>query len=152
MSLDFRGIRNQLVSHAMTLGVFGQVLDHEPVSAPGSGLTYAVYGGRLAPSAANSGLSSTSAMLVFNGRLYTPADSEPMGDADAIIFDALDALFGAYSGDFDLGGTVRNVDLLGADGPPLAADLRYLQLDSTTYRTANLNLPMIVNDVWAQGA
>lgn len=152
MTLDFRSIRDQLVSHAMSLGVFGQVLDHEPVSAPGSGLTYAVYGGRLAPSAVNSGLTSTSARLVFNGRIYMPADADPIGDVDVQIFGALDALFGAYSGDFDLGSTVRNVDLLGADGDPLAADLRYLQLDSVTYRTANLNLPMIVNDVWTQVA
>ncbi|NUO43731.1 MAG: hypothetical protein HOV82_17045 [Streptomyces sp.] len=152
MALDFRAIRDQLVSHAMSLGVFNQVLDHEPVSAPGSGLTYAVFGGGIAPSPQNSGLSSTSARLVFSGRIYLPADTEPMGDVDVEVMNAVDLLFGAYSGDFDLGGSVRNLDLLGADGQALTADLRYLQLDSTTYRTANLNLPMIVNDVWTQVA
>lgn len=152
MSLDIATIRGQLTSHAQALGVFGQVLGHEPVSAPGSGLTYAVWLAEVAPSPQNSGLSSTSARVVFNGRLYLPADSEPMDDVDVQLTGAVDLLVGAYSGDFELGGSVRNLDLLGTDGEALRAIYRYLQLDSTTYRTANLSLPMIVNDVWGQVA
>jgi hypothetical protein len=151
MSLDVAGIRSRLTSHGQAVGI-PQVLGHEPVSAPGSGLTYAVWLGDTAPSPQNSGLASTSARVVFNGRLYLPADTEPMDDVDVILSGAVDQLLGAYSGDFTLGGTVRNLDLLGADGDPLRAEYRYLQLDSITYRTANLNLPMIVNDVWTQGA
>jgi hypothetical protein len=152
MTLDITTIRSQLVSHAMSLGVFGQVLGHEPVSAPGSGLTYAVWLGEIAPSSANSGLASTSARIVFNGRIYLPADTEPMDGVDIQLADAVDQLIGAYSGGFQLVGNVRNLDLLGADGDALRAPFRYLQLDSVTYRTANLNLPMIVSDVWTQGA
>jgi hypothetical protein len=152
MSLDITTIRGQLTSHAQALGVFGQVLGHEPVSAPGSGLTYAVWLAEVAPSPQNSGLSSTSARIVFNGRLDLPADTEPMDDVDVQLAGAVDLLIGAYSGDFELGGSVRNLDLLGADGEALRAVYRYLQLDSVTYRTANLSLPMIVNDVWGQVA
>jgi hypothetical protein len=152
MALDYAPIRSQLTSHAQGLGIFDQVLGHEPVSPPGSGLTYAIWLGTLAPSAQNSGLSSTSARLAVNGRIYLPADTEPMNDVDLQLINAADLLIGAYTGDFELGGNVRNLDLLGANGVPLQAEFRYLQLGSTTYRTANLNLPMIVNDVWTQGA
>lgn len=152
MSLDITTIRAQLVSHALSLGVFGQVLGHEPVSAPGSGLTYAVWMSQISPSPQNSGLSSTSARLVFNGRVYLPADTEPMDDVDVQLTGAVDLLIGAYTGDFQLGGNVRNLDVLGADGEALRAVYRYLQLDSTVYRTAHLSLPMIVNDVWSQVA
>ena len=152
MALDIVSIRDHLVSHAQALGVFGQVLGHEPVSAPGNGLTYAVWMSEVAPSPQNSGLSSTSARVVFSGRVYLPADTEPMDDVDVQVTGAVDLLIGAYSGDFELGGTVRNLDLLGADGASLRAVYRYLQLDSTVYRTAHLDIPMIVNDVWGQVA
>lgn len=152
MTLDITSIRGRLTSHAQALGVFENVLGHEPVSGPGSGLAYAVWLGDTVPSPQNSGLSSTTARVTFNGRLYLPADTEPMDDVDVILSGAVDQLFGAYSGDLTLGGTVRNLDLLGADGDSLRAAYRYLVLDSVTYRTANLNLPMIVNDVWTQGA
>jgi len=152
MALDLTTIRDYLVSHAQTLGVFGQVLGHEPVSAPGSGLTYAVWMSELGPSQQGSGLAATSARLVFTGRVYMPADTEPMDDVDMQLTGAVDQLIAAYTADFTLGGTVRNLDLLGAEGAALRAVYRYLQLDSTVYRTANLDLPMIVNDVWAQGA
>ncbi|MFC8515479.1 hypothetical protein [Streptomyces sp. NPDC057257] len=152
MPIDIEGIRSRLTSHAQDLGVFGQVLDHEPVSAPGSGLTYAVWLGEIAPSPQNSGLASTSARVTFNGRLYLPADTEPMGDVDLQLGAAVDQLIGAYSGGFTLGGSVRNLDLLGAGGEALRAPFRYLQLDSTTYRTAHLNIPMILSNVWAQAS
>ena len=152
MALDITTIRAQLTSHAQALGVFTQVLGHEPVSAPGSGLTYAVWLGEIAPAPANSGLNTTTARVVFNGRIYLPADTEPMDDVDVSLTGAVDLLIGAYTGDFQLGGTVRNLDLLGATGDSLRALYRYLQLDSVTYRTANLNLPMIVNNVWTQVA
>lgn len=152
MALDVAGIRAKLTSHAQENGKFENVLGHEPVSGPGSGLTYAVWLGDTEPSPRNSGLASTSARVVFNGRLYLPADTEPMDDVDVTLSGAVDALFTAYSGDLTLGGTVRNLDLLGAEGTALRAQYRYLQLDSVTYRTANLTIPMIVNDVWAQGA
>lgn len=152
MALDVAGIRAPLTSHAQQTGVFENVLGHEPVSGPGSGLTYAVWLADTEPSARNSGLASTSARVVFNGRLYLPADTEPMDDVDVTLAAAVDLLFTAYSADLTLGGTVRNLDLLGAEGTALRAQYRYLQLDSVTYRTANLTLPMIVNDVWAQGA
>lgn len=152
MSLPAAAIRAQLTSTASALGLFDNVLGHEPVSAPGSGLTYAVWLGDTVPSPQNSGLASTTARVTFNGRLYLPADTEPMDDIDIILADAVDQLIGAYSSNFTLDGTVRNLDLLGADGDALRAQYRYLQLGSVTYRTANLNLPMIVNNVWAQGA
>ncbi|MEV7140765.1 hypothetical protein [Streptomyces tauricus] len=152
MPLDIVGPRARLTSIAQETGVFGNVLGHEPVSGPGSGLTYAVWLADTTPSPQNSGLASTSARVVFNGRLYLPADTEPMDDVDVTLAAAVDKLFVAYSADFTLGSTVRNLDLLGADGEAMAVKYRYLQLDSVLYRTAHLTLPMIVNDVWAQGA
>ena len=152
MALDTTTIRAQIVSHAQSLGYFGQVLAHEPVSSPGLGLTYAVWAADLGPLPLGSGLASTSARLELTGRVYMPADTEPMDDVDLQVTGAADALMGAYSGDFELGGNVRHVDLLGAYGTALRARFGYLQIDSTTYRMATLTIPIIVSDTWGQTA
>jgi hypothetical protein len=55
---------------------------------------------------------------------------EPQDAIDPNLTDALSALIAAYSGDFDLGGPVRDVDLLGAISPGLSARAGYINQDS----------------------
>jgi hypothetical protein len=150
MSLDSAGIFSAIQSHAMALGIFDRVNTHEPKNAPGHGLTAAIYFVRLAPVPAGSGLATTAALLVFVVRIYSPMIQEPQDEIDPAILTATDALIAAYSGDVELGGRVRNVDLLGQSGTPLSALAGYLPIDSTTYRTVDITLPLIVNDVWSQ--
>jgi hypothetical protein len=152
MTLGTSVVRVQLVSHAQSLGYFNQVLKHEPLSAPGSGFTYAVWVTDLGPVPAGSGLASTTARLEVAGRVYVPADSEPLDDVDDQLTDTVDGLLGAYSGDFQLGGNVRCVDLLGAYGAALRARYGYLPIGSTTYRIATLTIPLIINSAWGQVA
>lgn len=138
------------MSHAQGLGLFGNVLDHEPVSAPGSGLTYAVWAKNIRPIPARSGLASVSVRLEINGRVYMPVDTEPQGDVDVAVTGAVSGLFNAYCGDFQLGGVVAEVDLLGQYGATLGADLVYTRFDSTTYRVASLIVPLVINDLWTE--
>ncbi|MBC2903141.1 hypothetical protein [Streptomyces cupreus] len=153
MALNLTTYRDVAVSHAMATGLFGQVLDHEPVSAPGNGLSAAFWVSRIGPVPAGSGLASTTARLELMGRLFLPADTEPQGGVDVDLTGAADALLTAYTGDFDFGGTVRNVDLLGAHGTSLSAVFGYTSFTGgTTYRVATLTIPLIINNVWGQVA
>lgn len=152
MSLDLLTYRGVAMSHALALGVFGQVLDHEPVSAPGSGLIYAVWVARVGPVSAGSGLSLTTGRIELTGRVYMPADTEPQGDVDIAVTGAIDALMSAYAGDFEFGGSVRNVDIFGAHGKGMETECGYMRFDSTTYRVATLTIPLIVNDLWTEVA
>jgi hypothetical protein len=63
---------------------------------------------------------------------------------------AVAALMTAYSSDFDLGGNVRNVDLLGAHSAGLTAQAGYLQQDERQYRVMTISLPLVVSDAWTQ--
>lgn len=149
MSLNSAGLFAALSSHAQTLGVFDRVNEHEPQNAPGNGLTCAFWFVRLGPFPAGSGLASTSGLVVFSARIYKP-NQAPYGPEDVAVMSAADALIAAYSGEFDLGGLVRNVDLLGQSGMQLSAAAGWLPFGDTTYRTVDVTIPLVINDLFTQ--
>lgn len=150
MALGASGILAAVESHALASGRFDRVNRHEPKSAPGNGLSAAIWVQSLRPVATASGLASTSARLELSERVYVGMLAEPQDDIDTRILEAIDTLMAAYSGDFDLGGLVRNVDLLGEHGDPLSADAGYLEQDKKLYRVMVITLPLIINDLWGQ--
>lgn len=149
MSLAINDIVDAVTSHAMATGLFEQVNGHEPKNPPGNGLTAAVWVERIRP-ARTSGLASTSGRLTFSIRLYSNLLSRPEDWIDPALTAAVDTLMGAYSGDFTLGGLVRSVDLLGAEGESLDAQSGYLAVDAGEFRVFTIILPLIINDLWEQ--
>jgi hypothetical protein len=150
MSLAVLSILDGVVSHAMALGRFERVNAHEPKNAPGHGLTAAVWLQSLDPLGAASGLAVTSGRLEFTGRIYQNMLMEPADMIDPLMMEAADAWLGALSGDFELGGNVRNIDLLGAHGTPLSGRAAYINVSGVMFRIFDLTIPLIVNDVWSQ--
>ncbi|MEV0382883.1 hypothetical protein [Nonomuraea sp. NPDC050643] len=150
MSLDAAAILDAIVSHAQALGVFETVNAHESVNAPGHGLHAEVWAASITPVPAGSGLAMTSAQVVWKVRVRGSADTQPRDMIDPHMMAAVDALMNAYSGDFELGGNVRNVDLLGQAGTALSARAGYLQQDGHVHRVYDITLPVLINDVWEQ--
>lgn len=151
MSTNIVGIRDAVLSHALSLGYFDRVDAHEPKNSPGKGLHASVFLKSLMP-VRSSGLASTSAVMVFTVRIERDMIASPEDEIDIDVLMAADALFVAYSGDFELGGLIREVDLLGAYGTPLSLESGYLKQDSTLYRVLVITLPLVINDVWSQVA
>lgn len=148
--MNTSGIFSALVSHGLASGLFERVNQHEPKNAPGNGLSMAVYLDRIVPAAKASGLDSTTGVLLFSVRVYSGMVAEPQDDIDPALLDAVDALFTAYSGDFSLGGVIRNVDLLGEFANPLGVVFGYVTIDNKMYRVGTITVPLIVNDLWSQ--
>lgn len=143
---------NALESHARQLGMFDRVNIHEPKSAPGHGVTCAIWAGPIRPVGAASGQRATSARVEYLCRLYTSMISLNPDAIDPNMQLACDALFTAISGDFTLGGTVRNIDLLGHAGEPLRSDPGYVNQDNKLLRVITIFVPVIINDAWPQEA
>lgn len=151
MALDISGILGAAQDHALASGHFATVNGHEPKNAPtGGGITAAVWVQHIGPVPAGSGLRQTSGRVELRVRVYTSMLSDPQDAIDPDVMAAVDALMSAYSGDFTLGGLIRNVDLLGAHGTGLSAQAGYLNQDGRLFRVLDITLPCIVNDLWEQ--
>lgn len=150
-----RNVFDQLVSHALTLGLFETVNGHEPKSAPDpGGLSAAFWAERISMSL-RSGLASTTALMVINCRVYGSMTAEPQDDIDPRMMYAAATLLGAYIGSFAFGGAVagiQGIDVRGMNGVPLAAQAGYLSQDNRLYRVMVLTIPVIVNDMWDEAA
>lgn len=150
MSLDVTGILAAVQSHALASGLFERVNGHEPKNAPGNGLTAAVWVQRVRPAQGASGLASTSGVLEVQLRIYSNMLAEPQDGIDPKVTEVTDALLTAYSGDFDLGGRVRDVDLLGEFGDGLSAEAGYVEQDHKMFRVVTITIPLVINDLWGQ--
>lgn len=152
MTLDISTLIGAAQDHALATGLFDSVNGHEPLSPPGSGLTAAVWPQQIAPARGASGLASTTARVAMIFRIYSPMNQLPADAIDPAMVGAIDVMGSAYSGDFTLGGLVKQVDLLGAYGDPLGGQAGYLTEGAQQYRVWDITLPLVVNDLWPQAS
>lgn len=152
MALNVDAVLDGIVSNALQLGIFEKVNTHEPKSAPvGRGLTLAIWVQTIRPAPADSSILNTSALVVFNMRITQSMLTEPQDSIDPSLMKAVDTLLTQYSFAFTLAGSVRNIDLLGANGIELAAEAGYYDVGGKFFRGMTITLPVIINDVWTQG-
>lgn len=150
MALDVTALFDAMESHALSTGLFESVNGHEPKRASGNGLTAAVWMQDIGPVPESSGLSATTGLLTFFLRIYQNMLMQPQDAIDPMVTEAVNSLLIAYSGDFELGGNVRNVDLLGSTGIGLSARAGYINQDGKLFRVMTITIPLIINDLWSQ--
>lgn len=143
-------LRDQLLSHAQKLGIFERVAGHEPKSRPGNGMSFTCWAQSIKPLPQASGLAATSGYVVWHSRSMINMLREPQDGIETDLMTAATTLIGEYSGSFTLGGSVRNIDLLGMYGESLSSEMGYLDIDRTLYRVATVVLPVVINDLWTQ--
>jgi len=141
---------NAVASHLLSTGLFERVNGHEPKSAPGNGLSAAVWVRRMRPTTAFTALAQTSTAITFTVRLYSNMLQEPQDAIDPQLMDASDKVFELLSGDFTLGDAVDFVDLLGQTGESLSAESGYVSISNTMYRVIDITVPMVIGDAWTQ--
>lgn len=137
-------------SKAQGLAIFESVVTHEPKAAPQSLPFLALWLGPLTPLPANSGLPATSARIALRGRIYVSDLKKPEDQLDAQLLSLTVTLLGAFSGAFTLGGQVELIDLLGMYGEAMSGQPGYLAHDDKFFRVMELNLPLIIDNLWEQ--
>ncbi len=150
MGIDLQGLVDAMTSHALELARFERVMSHEPKNAPDADLTLAVFVASVKPAEGGSGLAGTSVVLTMTIRLYQGMLTEPQDTIDSRVMDAASALLDSFTGDFTLGDSIRHVDLLGIYGAPLGGDAGYVNVSGVLYRVFDINVPLVLDDVWAQ--
>lgn len=149
MSLDINGIMDAVVSHAQNSGYFQTVAEHESKKSTTTGLTAGVWVERIDP-IRSSGLNSASIRLELEMRIYSSTSQEPYDDIDSNLVEAVDALFTAYIGDFELGSKARHIDVFGAYGQSLGVRVGFMNMDGAEYRVFQVRIPIIINDAWTE--
>jgi hypothetical protein len=137
-------------STAQKLGVFEDVILHEPKAAPQSLPCLAWWLGPLTPLGAASGLSATAVRVSLRGRIYISDLAKPEDAIDAKLLSLASVLLGAFSGSFTLGGQVELIDLLGIYGESMNSTPAYLRHDEKEFRVQELTLPLIIDALWVQ--
>lgn len=141
-------VYDQLVSHAQALGVFDAgVNPAEPWSTPGDGVWCAFTAPAIVALPGQSGLVAVTGRLDFKVIIGCSALMKPPGRADKLVLSAACSLLAAYSGAFTLSGNVRDLDPLSISAQP-----RYLTMEGHTFRIYEINLPVVVNDLWTEAA
>ena len=143
-------LRDALVSHAQKLAIFERVSAHEPKSKPGNGVSCVIWAQEIRPLPQASGMGATSGYVVWHSRLMVNMLAEPQDGIETDLLTAATTLLGEYSGSFTLGGSVRNIDLLGMYGESLSMTAGYMDIDRVFFRVATVVLPMVINDLWSQ--
>lgn len=141
-----------VISEAQTLGLFARVNGHEPKNAPGSQLSCSFWGGSIKPAGPASGLAAVSGVVTLNARIYSSFLAKPEDGIDPELLAAGCTLMAAYSASFTLGGTVRDIDLLGEFGESLSGQMAYLEQDGKLFRVFDLTVPVVINDLWTEAA
>lgn len=149
MALSERAVQRALSSHASQTGVFKRVIRFDPKSAPGGGLTCALLLRTMDPTPAT-GLNVSACLLVWTMRIMLPIRNEPIDEVDPVLMGAARKLMARLLGDLTLAGLVRTIDPRGQAGVRMSCPFGYVEIDGTMHRIADLNVPMIVNDVWAE--
>lgn len=151
MTIRSQDLIDRLASHAASTGLFDRVTGHEPKNKPGRGLTAAVWVDRIEPARSRSGLNFTDARVVMNVRIYTNMIQDPPDGIDPAVMTAVDKLFEAYTGDFQLGDESRFIDVLGmTQSHPMIAQSGYINIDNMVYRVLTMTVPIIIEQAWRQ--
>lgn len=157
--INSAAILNALQTHALRTGYFANVNGHEPKSPPQvrDQVTLSFWAGPLRV-IESSGLTSASYRWDIIGRIYANASTEPGDSLDPTVMDATFAFLTSLAADFTLDSVLpagvsrlRAIDFQGSDGEPVNATPGYYDYEGTTYRTMDLVIGLLINDVTDYG-
>ena len=144
MAFNIRATLQAVASFVQANGHFSKVEIGEPKNPPSEQMSAAI----IADSVFIVSLTLSKTVEVHTAiiRLYMNMLQEPTSDIEFKMARAVSKISLDLLGDFDLGGTIRNVDAAGQHGEPLTTKWGYSLVGGTMFRTADMSVPLIVDD------
>ena len=123
--------------------LFRKVQIGEPKGSPAERFTAALFMDRVG--VAQLTLTDTIETHVVTIRIYDNMLREPQEDVEFEMARVVSRVMSDLAGEFDLGRTVRSVDVGGIYGTPLSSRWGFIDVSGTMYRFADITVPLIVD-------
>jgi hypothetical protein len=155
MAFNIKATLDAIASHISRSGYVSDVQIGEPVAPPDAidKLHAAIY--MSSASVVGLTLAETIEQHVVTVRVYQRAAFAAGDDAGALeasVALAVSQISSNLIGEFDLGATMRNIDVGGQYGQAMNASFGYVTIGQTVFRTADLTVPLIVDGSATQAA
>jgi len=146
MAFNIKASLRAVESHLLSGGYFGSdVRIGEPKSPPEALLSAAIFMGDVSVVQLTVAGNTIERHTVFI-RIYENAFNEPEEDIELTLADVTSRVMASLVGEYDLGATIRNVDVGGQHGEPLRASWGYETVGGKVYRLVDILLGLIVDD------
>ena len=145
MAFDASNTLDAVAGHLLASGYLRDVMIGEPKSPPsGDQLTASVFLNSISVAEVTLGTTIESHVLML--RIFRNMLAEPTETMEKEFAKAVSSILSDIIGEFDLGGSVRSIDVAGIYGSSIAVSYGYLDLGGTMFRIADITLPLIVDD------
>ena len=149
MAFNIKNTLGAIESHISSTGYVSNVQVGEPVSPPDA--NDKIFGAIFMNSAnvVELSLGTTIELHSVTVRLHRRAafgQGDNAGEVEEEMALALSQISSNLIGEFDLGGTLRAIDIAGQYGSALTATWGYVTIAQTMFRIVDLVLPLIVDD------
>jgi hypothetical protein len=155
MAFNIKSTLDAIASHIARTGYVNDTRIGEPSSPPDAieKLHAAIY--MASASVVGLTLAETIEQHIVTVRLYRRAafgQGDDAGQVETEMALAVSQISSNLIGEFDLGGTMRNIDVGGQYGQAFQAQFGYVSLGSTMFRTVDITVPLIVDGSATQAA
>jgi hypothetical protein len=155
MAFNIGTTLDNITSHISASGYVNDVQVGEPISVPDANDRIFVGVWMTSASVVEVTLSTTVEIHITNVRLYKRAalgQGDDSGDVEKDLALAVSQISSDLIGEYDLGGSVRNIDMAGQYSEGMTATWGYVQIAQTVFRMVDLVVPLIVDDSASQAA
>jgi hypothetical protein len=150
IGFDLQPLLDDFRSQCRRSGGFDGVVTHELRKAPSSRFVLGAWWLETRTVAARSGLAATSILITLQARIYMPLQGDP-DQLDTELWRRVDLIYAAMHAGLTFTADEHEIDVLGAFGDGLKAQGGHLPMpDNTPVRIADINVPIVVNDAYAQ--
>ena len=143
MSFDVTATLRSIESKLLSSGYFKHVQIGEPKGPAEQRFTAAIFMSDV--SRADLPLAEVNHVYTVLVRIYDDMLREPQEDVEIEMSNVLDKFLNDLCGEFDLGATIRHVDVGGIWGTALGAKWGYIDLNNWMYRVVDVTVPLVVN-------